>query len=224
MQAERSKPARKHLSRDAIVEGAISVADDEGLDAVTIRRLASDNGVTPMALYWHFKDKEQLLDGIAESIFLHVETPEKSSASWDDRLQGILLAFLHALRPHPATAGLASTRILRSDAGLVLTEAVLALLREGNFTHEEGAEIASYLLSAIITLVTAEPGPEHGLDSDARAAAIRSTKAVLGSLDPDRFPHVTASADALSWCSNEDQYYARGIELLVRGTRELQTV
>jgi hypothetical protein len=59
-----TKPARPverdRLNREAIVTSAIALADAEGLDAVTIRRLAQDQAVTPMALYWHFRDKEKL--------------------------------------------------------------------------------------------------------------------------------------------------------------------
>jgi TetR/AcrR family transcriptional regulator, tetracycline repressor protein len=65
MANRRSGPvARERLSRDTIVDGAIALADAEGLDAVTIRRLAQDHEVTPMALYWHFKDKGELLDAL----------------------------------------------------------------------------------------------------------------------------------------------------------------
>ena len=60
-----SKTARAaappRLSREALVEAAMALADREGLDALTIRRLAGEIGVTPMALYWHVKDKDELL-------------------------------------------------------------------------------------------------------------------------------------------------------------------
>ncbi len=56
------------LSAASIVERAIQIGDTEGIDAVTIRRLATDLGVTPMALYWHFKNKEQLLIGMADHL------------------------------------------------------------------------------------------------------------------------------------------------------------
>ncbi len=68
-----SAPAtRERLSRDVVAAGALDLADREGLEAVTIRRLATDNSVTPMALYWHFKDKDAVLDGIAEQIYKSV--------------------------------------------------------------------------------------------------------------------------------------------------------
>ena len=76
--ATRRSGARERLSRDTIVAGAIALADAEGLDAVTIRRLAQDHEVTPMALYWHFKDKGELLDGIAERLFADMRLPAPS--------------------------------------------------------------------------------------------------------------------------------------------------
>ncbi len=60
---------RTDLSRAAIVDRALSIADAEGLDAVTIRRLGQELGVTPMALYWHVKNKEELLDAMGDRLF-----------------------------------------------------------------------------------------------------------------------------------------------------------
>jgi TetR/AcrR family tetracycline transcriptional repressor len=215
---------RDRLNRDTIVTGAVALADREGLDAVTIRRLAQDHGVTAMALYWHFREKDQLLDGIAERLFSDVVLPEPTDRPWDERLREVLEAILAAMRPHPAVANLAFTRILASDAGLVVAERVLGLLREARFTPEEAAELGSYLLSALITLVAAEPGPERELDVEERDAAIRTRKATLGALPPQRFPNVIAAAGALSFCANEDTYFDRGIDLLVRGTVGIQPV
>src|SRR4028119_2254718 len=56
---------RVTLTPQAVVEGALALADAEGLGAVTIRRLAKELGVTPMALYWHFRSKDELLEGMA---------------------------------------------------------------------------------------------------------------------------------------------------------------
>lgn len=209
---------RDRLNRDTIVTGALALADREGLDAVTIRRLAQDHGVTAMALYWHFREKEQLLDGIAERLFSDVVLPASTDGPWDERLRDALAAILAAVRPHPAVANLAGTRILASEAGLVVAEWLLGLLREARFTSEEAAELGSYLLSAIITMVAAEPGPERELDTEERDAAVRTRKATLGALSPQRFPNVIAAADALSFCANEDSYFDRGLDLLVRGT------
>lgn len=209
---------RSPLTRERIVETAVAIADSEGLEAVTIRRVAIDNGVTPMALYWHFKDKRQLLDGIAESLLAAIALPVPSGEPWDRQLYATLHGILDALRPHPALAELVATRVLESDPGLELAERVLGLLGGAGFSVEQAAEISTYLLSAIIALVTAEPGPERALQQPDYDAEVRQKRAKLGALDPARFPNLVASADALAVCANEESYYSRGIELLVQGT------
>jgi TetR/AcrR family tetracycline transcriptional repressor len=87
MATQGSTATRERLSRDTIAAGALELADREGIDAVTIRRLATDNSVTPMALYWHFKDKDAVLDGIAERIYASVELPDASNEPWDCQLR-----------------------------------------------------------------------------------------------------------------------------------------
>src|SRR5580704_8764389 len=60
---------RPRLSKRAVTDRALKLADADGLDALTIRKLAHDLGVTPMALYWHFRSKEDLLEGVAEQVW-----------------------------------------------------------------------------------------------------------------------------------------------------------
>src|SRR3954452_5854316 len=71
---------KERLRRDTVTERALALADAEGIDAVTIRRLATDLGVTPMALYWHFQDKERLLDGVAELVLSQITPPADDAA------------------------------------------------------------------------------------------------------------------------------------------------
>lgn len=213
---------RSTLDTDALVDSALQIADTEGLQSVTVRRLANDHGVTPMAMYWHFKDKDQLLGALAERLFTEVKAPPyPDSATWDQRLRLELAAFLDVMRRHPAVAGLNLTRMLDSDAGLAIAERVLALLAEGGFDSGEAAQVGSYLLCATITLVTTEPGPDPVLTGEEHAADVRQRRAILGALPPARFPHVIAAADALSECQVADQRLARGLDLLVAGTRSL---
>ncbi len=209
-----------HLSRDRIVENAIAVADAEGLDAVTIRRLAQEHQVTGMALYRHFQDKEGLLDAIAEKLLADVTLPEINSQPWYEQMTELLSQFLAALRPHPDLAALVLTRILLSEPGLTLAERVLVLLDDAGFPTELAAEIASYALSSLVALVTTKPGVSaNNPDPELRDAAIRQKKASLTSLSPVRYPNLIEAADALSCCSNEDSYYALGVDLVVAGIR-----
>ncbi|QYN22344.1 TetR/AcrR family transcriptional regulator C-terminal domain-containing protein [Amycolatopsis sp. DSM 110486] len=212
---------REKLSRETIVDGALALADREGLDALTIRRLAQDHGVTPMALYWHFKDKHELVAGLAERLLADVSLPD-SDGPWDTRLRAALVAVLAAVRPHPAVAGLVPPRILESDAGLTVADHVLGLLRKAGFTAEEAAELGGYLLCAGVTLVTAEPGATDVHPASSRDEAVERKRVALAALPPERFPNVAAAADALAVCGDEDSYFERGVDLLVSGVRGLR--
>jgi TetR/AcrR family tetracycline transcriptional repressor len=217
MQARATTVSRERLSRDAISAGALALADREGLDAVTIRRLAAENSVTPMALYWHFTDKDAVLDGIAERIFASVVLPEPTDAPWDQQLRVILDALLAAVRPHPLAADLLAPRVMASEPGLVLAEQVIGLLRSGGFPTAQATQTAAFLLCSIVTLVTSEPGSKAMAGADADAV-YREKRAHLDSLDPARFPQLLESAEFFLHCDDEDMYFSTGLDFLIKGT------
>ncbi len=221
MSPRTSVATRERLSRDQITAGALELVDREGLEAVTIRRLAADNGVTPMALYWHFTDKDAVLDGIAERIYSMVELPEESDAAWDVQLRRVLDSILAAVRPHPLFAELLAPRVMASEAGLRLSERAIGLLREGGFSAAQATQTAAFLLCSIVTLVTSEPGSKAvaGIDAD---AVYRQKRARLDSLDPKRFPNLLDSAGFFLQCDDEESYFSEGMEFLMKGTLGIQ--
>jgi AcrR family transcriptional regulator len=210
---------KERLSREILAAGALALADREGIEAVTIRRLAQEHQVTPMALYWHFKDKDAVLDGIAERIYASVVLPEPNDGPWDDQLRDILRAVLAAIRPHPLAADLLAPRVMKSEPGLVLAERVIGMLRRAGFSASQGSQTASFLLCSIVTLVTSEPGKQSPLSSDAQDDLKRAKRAQLDSLSPKLFPNLLESAQYFLVCDDENEYFARGMEFLVEGTR-----
>ncbi len=212
---------RTRLRPDVIVASAVTLADAEGLEAVTIRRLALEHGVTPMAMYWHFSDKEALLGGIAEQLIGSVALPAPTDEPWDVQLRAILQAFLVAIRPHPNVAGLALKRILACEPGLTLAEQALGHLRTAGFSVERAAAVGTFLLCAVITMVTDEPGPHRPIEGEAREELIRRKGATLASLSPERYPNVRAAGPALA-CGNENEYFEINLDLLVAGVRGIR--
>src|SRR6516162_5180058 len=97
-----SDAERTRLSKKAVADRGLALADAEGLDGLTIRRLAADLGVTPMALYWHFRSKEELLDGLADQVWAEIDTDVDSSADWVDQLRALLSSLVKVLRRHPS--------------------------------------------------------------------------------------------------------------------------
>jgi AcrR family transcriptional regulator len=213
-------PVKERLSRERIVDSALALAAAEGLEAVTIRRLAQDQGVTPMALYWHFKDKDRLLDGIVERLMSDVVLPPDGpeAGRWDEQFRGLLEALLRVLRAHPTVTDLVSARVMRSEAGLAITERALGLLREAGFTVEQSVQIAMHALSSIVLLVTTEPGQPGCEDPATHDQRMRTKRAMLLSLPPDRYPNLVASADSFVE-SISDPHFDLGLEVLVAGIR-----
>jgi TetR/AcrR family transcriptional regulator, tetracycline repressor protein len=216
-------PVEGRLNRRVLTDTALAVVDDEGLEAVTIRKLAERHAVTPMALYRHFQDKDAILEALAERLLSDVAVPAPDRRAWHAQGEDLLAAFVVALRAHPNAAELVLNRILDSDSGLVVTERMLALLAEAGFGVDAAAETASQALCSVVTLVVGEPGRARVADPEAADDAIRAKKAALMTLSPQRYPRVVASADALAQCASEEEYYARGVRMIVAGIRGIHS-
>ena len=219
MVREKSRGAsdRTTLTPRSVVEGALSLADSEGLGAVTIRRLAGELGVTPMALYWHFRSKEDLLDGMAASVFEEIDPSTDVSVTWQEQLRALLGSVLDVLRAHPSTAVLVSTRTVSSEASLRATEVVLDILGRGGFSPAEATQVARHALSAVTNLVSGEPGVVVREGSREVLDDRRRARLFLESLPPERYPRLVEAATPLSEGVDPDAYFAFGLDLLLAG-------
>jgi AcrR family transcriptional regulator len=217
--ATTSRETARRLDRDQLVSSALAIADTEGLDAVTIRRLAQEHDVTPMALYRHFSDKDDLLAAIADRLLADVAVPEPTDERWDHQLEALLVAFVAALRPHPAVAGLTLTRILITEPGLALAERLLELLAGSGGPPEVAAEIGRQTVFGLVALVANQPGADEFIDPVAREDRLRVKRAALGALPPRRYPRITAVADTLVCPVDMDRYYQLGVDHAVAGIR-----
>ena len=208
---------RVTLTPQKVVEGALALAGSEGLETVTIRRLARDLDVTPMALYWHFRSKDELLDGMVARIFEEIDLSVDASATWLEQLRALLGSMVDVLRAHSSTAILLSTRTASSESSLLATEVMLDILRRGGFSPTQATQIARHALSTITNLVSGEPGvvvrEEAGESLDDR----RRARIFLESLPSERYPRLVEAATPLSEGVDPDAYFAFGLDLLLAG-------
>ena len=211
------------LSRDAVVDGALGLLDAEGLEALTIRRLAQSLGVTPMALYWHVKNKDELLLAVSEQVWSLVDVDIDPDLEPLDQLRSLHLSMLSALRAHPQAAPL----LTRSGAGynkacFDVTEVALETFGRLGFTPDQAAALCIQALWNVISLVGSEPGaPQPGNAGVDQAAKARTRRATLQSLDPAHYPHVIAAAPALTGCEHPDDFYGIGVEVFLSGVAHL---
>src|SRR5215813_12972069 len=122
------------LSRETVAEHALKLADAEGLDSVTIRRLAQEMGVTPMALYWHFKNKDELFLGIVDHALTGVKATREPDDPWQHQLRSMVEALLTVMRAHPSLTELFHFVDMRAASSFSrATNDALELLTRGGY-------------------------------------------------------------------------------------------
>ena len=219
MPTTKSSP-RPALSREVVADRALALADAEGIEAVTIRRLATELGVTPMALYWHFRTKEDLLAGLADRVLDAVDVPEPTG-DWAVDIRVALVALVAAMRPHPQAAHLVAERMMEHPSGLALTETALRSLSEAGFGPEPASYLAMQAMRAAITMVTGDQVDDSGVSPEEREAHLRHKQARIASLSPQQYPALTAHAVAMTYCSDVETFFDLGVELFMKGVEGL---
>src|SRR4029077_3993042 len=211
---------RTRLSKRAVVDRALKLADADGLDTLTIRKLAQDLGVTPMALYWHFRSKDDLLEGVAEQVWGEIEVNVDPAIPWWAQLQGGLESLIRVLRAHRSAPQLVLEHEKRNEAALRATEAALDILLSAGFDPQHAAEIARSTLWTGITLVMSEAGYRPELSAEERAEWNRRSQIELAMLPPGRSPRLVQCAAPMANCDPEF-HYRLGVELFIAGVRAM---
>ena len=114
---------------------AVALADREGLESVSMRKLADELGSGAMSLYHYVPNKEQLLDGIVDIVFSEIEPPP-TDVDWKTAMRKRAISTRDALRRHPWAIGLMEGRTNHGPANLRLHDAVLGCLRAAGFSLE----------------------------------------------------------------------------------------
>jgi TetR/AcrR family tetracycline transcriptional repressor len=210
------------LSRSDVIGGALRLLDDEGLDALTMRRLAQRLGVRAGAIYWHFADKQDLIDALSEALMDGLLEPAPTGR-WDARLAVLARRIMKALTRHRDAARLATLALRPGPNGLALSEALLAIVREAGFSRRDtlwASSVLGYFLLGYATDVQAT-----------EAAKRRGLKTVIRSLDKTldamRYPrlHELARRDGIAAMMSTREFEARfefGLQLILSGLRALK--
>jgi TetR/AcrR family transcriptional regulator, tetracycline repressor protein len=214
-------PQRPRLSKAAVVGRAITLADAEGLDALTIRRLAQELGVTPMALYWHFRNKDELLNGLADQFWSEIDTDVDEAAPWSAQLRALLESLVQVLRAHSSASQLLVAGEKQSPAALEAIEVTLEVLRRGGFDPQHASAVARSAQWTGLMLAMSEPGYGPSLSEANRAEHQRRSRIQLAMLPPDRYPCLVEAAEPMTDCNDPDFHYRFGIDLFIRGVQAM---
>jgi AcrR family transcriptional regulator len=210
------------LSRAAVADRALRLGDVEGLEALTIRRLAQELGVTPMALYWHFKNKDELLLGVADHALAEVRADRSAGDGWLAQLRAMVVALVGVMRTHPCLPEL--LQVVDKQATASFSRAsndALALLTAAGFALEEGYWISSHLLHGSIGLVSGQPGCPATVPAQDAPEWRRQKRLALEALPADRYPMLVSFARTYENAPDVEQYYRFGVDLLLAGVEKM---
>ena len=132
---ERAQKPRALLSKERVLETAIALAQREGLESLTMRRLADELGAGAMSLYHYVPNKDELLDGMVDIVFGEIELPS-TDVDWKTAMRRRGISTREVLNRHRWAVGLMESRTTPGPASLRLHDAVHGCLREGGFSIE----------------------------------------------------------------------------------------
>jgi AcrR family transcriptional regulator len=213
---DRRRPA---LTKEAIVEAALKVLDSEGLDAVTMRRVAQELDTGAASLYAHVTDKEELIALLMERVIGELPEPvPDAETDWQEQIKQFGRAIRQLYTAHNDIARAAFARIPLGPNALRSAEAAVGVLRSAGLPDQVVA-FASDLLPLYVTAVSYEESlySQHDVSADDLKAFAAQMRDYFAALPADRFPNLTALADPLTAAPTGDARFEFGLEVLVRG-------
>ncbi|WP_307872919.1 TetR/AcrR family transcriptional regulator [Paractinoplanes ovalisporus] len=214
--------AGERLSKATVAETALRLGDEQGLEAVTIRRLAQELGVTPMALYWHFKNKDELFLGVVDHALADVRADRDTGDPWPKQLKAMVESLVGAMRRHPILPDLLhQSDKARATSFTRATEDALTLLTGAGFTPQQAYWVGTYLLHGVIGLVhgqleTPPPNDKWEVNEWRRQRRIE-----FECLPADQFPMTVRFGATYAEEPDPEGYYAFGIELLMTAVESM---
>ena len=130
----RATPERRTpLTRERVLRAAVELADQEGIDAVSMRRLGTELGVEAMSLYNHVANKEDVLDGMVDAILGEIENGP-DDGDWKVVLRGRILSARRAMLRHPWASAVIVSRRQASPAMMAYMDGIAGILLRGGFS------------------------------------------------------------------------------------------
>ncbi|MGH3330045.1 MAG: TetR/AcrR family transcriptional regulator C-terminal domain-containing protein [Nocardioidaceae bacterium] len=204
--AERRAP----LSRERVLRAAVALADQSGIDSLTMRRLGQELGVEAMSLYNHVANKNDILDGIVDLVLGDIEIPPEGT-HWKTAMRERAISAHEVLLAHPWAAILVMSRFNIGPGMTRYLDATFGRLREGGFSVQ-GALDAWNTLDSHLYGFTLQ---QLNLPFEAREARQVSAD-VLGQLPADEYPHVVEVITEIMQTGREEDFEL-GLDLILDG-------
>jgi AcrR family transcriptional regulator len=213
-----SAERRPQLTRQQVVTAAIELADRDGVESISMRKLAQSLGVEAMSLYTHVRSKEDLLDAIADAV-IGMTGVDDGAADWRTSLRRMALRARGVMLRHPWAPRVIETRAAPGPAALAYINAVLGTLREGGFSIAQ-AHTALHLLGSRMLGFTRELFDDPASASPEVAPSLPAEFAAA-------FPYAAEMAVAVSHGGalgpcDDDSEFAFALDFILDGLARLR--
>ncbi|WP_190821150.1 TetR/AcrR family transcriptional regulator [Saccharopolyspora pogona] len=214
--AARERPAKHPLSLELIVRTALDLLDSEGLDAVSMRKVAQRLGTGAASLYAYVRNKDELHELMLDLVIGEIEVPQPDPEKWQEQIKGLIRQQVEVLTAHPGIAQV----VMRTPAptgpnALVVSEAMMAVLRSAGLSDRVVA-FAVDILALFGTAVAMERSADFGLSDAERIERMEMVQQYFSELPADRFPTMVSMLPALM-SGDEEERFDFGLDILVQG-------
>ena len=226
-QAEPGTGARVPLSRERVLRAAVKVADEGGIESLTMRRLAEELGAEAMSLYYHVANKEEVLDGVVDVIAGEIndvvgrlDVPSKGAA-WKDAVRQRVLSAREVLLRHPWAPPVFDSRKDMRPAVLQYLDAFVGLMRDGGFSNDQ-------VHHALHAFGSRALGFSHELFDPGEGAGDEASASL--EVMADQLPHLVELMmdivhddpdSTLGWCDDQTEFEF-GLDLILDGLDRLR--
>jgi AcrR family transcriptional regulator len=210
-------PARQPLSQDLIVDTALGILRADGLDGLSMRRVAQELGTGPASLYAHVSNKDELLELMLDRIAGEIAVPEPDPARWQEQIKEVARDSRRVWISYRDISRVSLANIPTGPNQLAIAEAQLALMRAGGVPDQ----VAAWFVDRLALYIDADAFEgsiyaarlRDGWDPDQYFSRIHG---YFAGLPAERFPHLVAMADTLV-AGDDDERFEFGLDLIVRG-------
>ncbi|MEH0108668.1 TetR/AcrR family transcriptional regulator [Tersicoccus sp. MR15.9] len=219
-----SPAPRQRLSRDVVLAAALDLADREGDGGLSMRTLATELGVVPMALYKHVANKDELIDGIVDLVWAQVEPPDTSDdvTHWRPAMRSRAASLRRTLRRHPWAVGLLETRMRPGPANLAQHDAMMGCLRRAGFSFRTTVHVTSVLDAYVYGFALQEqtlPFDTAEESGDVARQKLEQQPAEFAAA----FPYLVEVVTELGAAGYDyDSEFATGLDLILDGVEHLR--
>lgn len=176
---------RQTLTRERVVQGAVELADEIGIEALTIRKLAEALGTKPMTIYHHVPSKDEIVDGMVEIVFSEIATPPEDE-DWKPAMRIRCVSAREVINRHRWAAPLMESRTSPGPENLGHHEAVLACLRRGGLSWQ----MTAHAYAVLDAFVYGFAFQEATLPSQMDGEFVEVARDIAAAFDPESFPHL----------------------------------